>query len=82
MEKIKQITEAYSMQPRYFYVVEKENSFSCCKEIKLEKISFDTNEDLHEEGLYYVGYNFEGKKMFQCLRSSVNVEFDTEVKND
>ncbi len=82
MEKIKQIVEAYSMQPRYWYVAEKENGMFCCKEIKLEKLSFDTNEDLHEEGLYYVGYNFEGKKIFQCLRNSVNVEFDTEVKND
>jgi len=82
MEKIKAITEAFSMQPNILSVstqVKYENMQKynpdfvggCCKEIKLETIQVDTDKQCN----VYVGYNFDGKKIFQYLQSSVNVDY-------
>ena len=72
MEKIKSITEAFSMQPVTISTMESNDAYydkpSACKEIKLEVMDEDTN--------VYVGYNFEGKKIFQYLANSVNVHYD------
>jgi hypothetical protein len=72
METIKSISEAFSMQPIPLSVVDNPNSFNpenSIKEIKLEVMDETTN--------VYVGYNFEGKKLFQYLAKSVNVHYFT-----
>jgi len=83
--KIKSVSEAYSVNRRTWQIVDKNNKHfrpdKDCVEIKLEKIKFDFV-DYFEEDWYYVGYNIKGQKLFQYLADSVNVEFDTEVKND
>lgn len=78
MKKVKYISEAFSMQPEVLIVLTEEqyesyyNKPRACKEIKLEQI-----QGIHEEvpTAYYVGYNFEGNKIFQYLAKSVNVGF-------
>jgi hypothetical protein len=81
-EKIKSISEAFSMQPIHLFVCTKktdeisfgeecphEHDQHCIKEIKLEY-----NKALEEN--QYVGYDSEGKKMFEYLQSSVNVQYE------
>jgi len=75
-EKIKSITEAFSMQPATLSIMKSNDNYydkpSACKEIKLEQLDgvFD---DLPTS--FYVGYNFEGQKIFQYLANSVNVHY-------
>ncbi len=70
MEIIKSISEAFSMQPITLSVVEKPSKINpqdSIKEIKKMQI-----------GQYewaYIGYNFEGKTMFEYLAKSVNVHY-------
>ncbi len=72
-QKIKSITEAFSMQPESFGIMTKENmehfydKENALKEIKEEVLDKDTN--------VYVGCNFKGKKLFQYLVNSVNVHY-------
>ncbi len=88
MEKIKSITEAFSMQPNTFETknqIQHENTIKYsnsianrdCKEIIFEKhvIGHKCGDPLEE--LYYVGYNFEGQKIFQYIANTVNVHFET-----
>jgi hypothetical protein len=78
-QKIKSITEAFSMQPAYFQVYEvrgNETSFlpSLIAEIKLEaQESAYTNEPEY----YYIGYNFYGNLLFKYLAKTVNVQYFT-----
>ena len=68
--KIKSISEAFSMQPITLRVVDKPTSFdpeNSIKEIKLEVMDETTN--------VYVGYNFDGKKLFEYIAKSVNVHY-------
>ena len=68
--KIKSISEAFSMQPITLSVVDKPTSFdpeNSIKEIKLEVMDETTN--------VYVGYNFDGKKLFEYIAKSVNVHY-------
>ena len=74
-QKIKLITEAFSMQPRFFCVttgkINPDSNGDYIKEIKLERLqkSFDGPDD------YYVGYDFNGNVAFEYLANSVNVEY-------
>ena len=77
MEKVKSISEAFSMQPHKVSVIEDSDyemyydKINACKEIKFEYIRLDGDTvDV------YNGYNFEGKKIFQYIAKSVNVEYD------
>lgn len=76
MELIQSITEAFSMQPqslRVFSQQEYETFYSketATKEIKKDVVRIDG-----EPTEVYVGYNFEGKKIFQYLAKSVNVHY-------
>ncbi len=72
MEIISSITEAYSMQPLTYKIgLKMPYDSEIIKEIKYETKRTGENEYLN----YYVGYNFDGKKLFQYLANSVNVHF-------
>lgn len=86
MEKIKSITEAFSMQPCCKSVTSTEDYEKWkstnpagrdgdIKEIKLETVQIGRKYGEPIEDLYYCGYNFEGKKLFQYLALTVNVDF-------
>lgn len=83
MEKIKSITEAFSQQPNNFQITSQESydrlikgymKENACKEIKLETMRVDSDKQCD----FYVGYGFDGKKLFEYLRSSVNVNYEPE----
>ena len=72
--RIRTISEAYSMQPITLTVVETPASFNpedSIKEIKLEVRNYIT--DVSTD--FYVGYNFEGKKIFEYVAAAVNVHY-------
>lgn len=77
--KIKSITEAFSMQPATLSTMKSNENYydkpQACKEIKLEHLSGVYDEVPTD---YYVGYNFEGQKLFQYLAKSVNVHYEVE----
>jgi hypothetical protein len=89
MEKIKSITEAFSMQPCSFSIcltpekqMRNNKEFihehkGCIKEIKLERLQVGTKCGDPVEELYYVGYGFNGEKMFKYIYNSVNVHYET-----
>lgn len=76
MELIQSITEAFSMQPVCLRVMTEQeyqtfySKETATKEIKKEVMRIDG-----EPTEVYVGYNFEGKKIFQYLAKSVNVHY-------
>lgn len=90
-QKIKSISEAFSMQPCSFVICKKiedsgiaeigikgskhTHNEFCIKEIKLEY-----NNVIQDN--QYVGYDFKGNKMFEYLQSSVNVNYDTSAQAD
>lgn len=85
-EKIKSIDEAFSMQPNSFricskekyryiserQIVDHEHNDNCVKEIVVETRQVDSDKQCN----YYVGYNFNGDKLFEYLQSSVNVHYE------
>lgn len=86
---IKQISEAFSMQPHSCFTCktatdetaflehkEHEHTESCIKEIKLESLIIGHECGDPVEKLYYVGYNYRGKKAFQYLATTVNVHYE------
>lgn len=83
MEEIKSISEAFSMQPKFLEIVTEDDLSSCpwinpkesCKEIKLEQVIIGENTSTANAEMMYVGYNFDGKKLFQYLANTVNVHF-------
>ncbi len=80
MEVIKSISEAFSLQPISMSVCTDyercyDNS-NAIKEIKLERLQIGHICGDPVEELYYVGYNFDGKKLFQYVAKSVNVHFE------
>ena len=81
MEKIKSISEAYSQQPKTQMVVEEHHLLmyydknNACKEIKIETVKLGYECGNEVDILCYVGYNFDGKKLFQYKCDSVNVEY-------
>jgi hypothetical protein len=74
--KIRSIVEAFSMQPQILQISESKDNFwkpdEAIKGIRLEYLSY-SNDEVPEP--YYVGYNFDGKKLFQYLAKSVNVHY-------
>jgi hypothetical protein len=83
MEKIISISEAFSMQPK-FIKVSNENDWdfindklNAVKEIILERIEIGKRCGDPVEEIYYVGYNFEGKKIFQYIANTVNVHYES-----
>jgi hypothetical protein len=76
-QKIKSISEAYSMQPACISVSNKdkvyakEYNYLHILEIKLETLQVGTN----TQADFYVGYDFNGNKSFQYLANSVNVHY-------
>jgi len=79
MEKIKSISEAFSMQPKHIEVCTDYEHYydksQAVKEIKLERIEIGKRCGDPVEELYYVGYNFEGQKIFQYIANTVNVHY-------
>ena len=82
MEKIRLIVEAYSMQPNSMTVLTEEQYKSyydksgAIKEIKKEIVGID-----FVPTEVYIGYNFEGQKIFQYLAKSVNVHYSPQPLN-
>ncbi len=84
MEKIKSIKEAYSREPAIHEVSTQEtyNEFEkfkhypdmLIKEIRIEQINIG-DPAIVDVFMAYVGYNFEGKKLFQYRVDSVNVHY-------
>lgn len=80
-QKIKSISEAFSMQPVTLSISDQENYDKCakanlshapdlCKEIRHDKIMLDG-----KLTSFYVGYNFKGEQIFRYLVSAVNVHY-------
>lgn len=71
-EKVKSISEAFSMQPVTISVTppDKRTKFDPSQDI--EKIELEV---MDEYTTIYVGYNFEGEKKFQYLANAVNVHY-------
>lgn len=80
MERIISISEAYSQEPNKIRVQSEEQAEiyydkpNACKEIKMETI-LNGPPSFCEPFMAYVGYNFEGKKIFQYKCDSVNVHY-------
>lgn len=78
MEIIKSITEAFSQQPFKHEIVSEEiyptywNKVLAVKKIILETRRVDSDKECN----FYVGYNYEGEKLFEYLQSSVNVNYE------
>lgn len=90
IEKIKSITEAFSMQPEVLAVQPKTNydkqiateekhpNLECYSRNIIAEILPETRRvDSDKQCNYYVGYNFRGEKLFEYLQSSVNVNYET-----
>lgn len=80
--KIKSITEAFSMQPKIFIIVNKLGNFnkpeSTLKNIEKEEVGvgFDSGNPI--QITHYVGYNYNGNIMFQYMANTVNVIYENE----
>ena len=76
-KEIISIVEAFSMQPITLQVISDKtfqnywDKKQACKEIKIEGIQVDSNKMCS----YYVGYNFDGQKIFEYLVGSMNVNY-------
>ena len=70
--KVKSISEAFAMQPNYFAIKDIERGSKIHTENDIEKIELEM---MNETTNVYVGYNFEGKKMFEYIASAVNVHY-------
>lgn len=70
--KIRSISEAFSMQPKVFTVGEVVN-------YGLVIIARIVQEDVHIEGdpfAYYVGYDDKGNRLFEFRKGTVNVIYE------
>ena len=70
--KVKSISEAFAMQPNYFKIKDIERGSKTNTENDIEKIELEV---INETTNVYVGYDFEGKKMFEYIASAVNVHY-------
>ena len=70
MEKIKSITEAFSMQPCTHFANDKATRATECREIKKEYVKI--NGDPFE---YFIGYNADKQKLFAFRCETVSVEY-------
>ena len=73
-QKIKSISEAFSMQPKHLEVDKERYNEESIKEIKKERVQCYLPDGEASE-LMYVGYNFEGQIIFQYLNLTVNVHY-------
>jgi len=71
-QKVISISEAFSMQPITITVTNPDKRSLSDPSGDIERIEL---ESMDENTNVYVGYNFEGKKMFQYLANSVNVHY-------
>lgn len=80
MEKIKSISEAFSMQPRHLEITEMSYYEKCKNEAAkkefIKVIKLEDKGQYPDKELYYVGYNFEGDKLFQYIANTVNVHYE------
>ena len=83
-QKIRLISEAFSMQPINFEVQEKLGKFDrpefTVKIIKKEEVITDYHNGEPNTRTCYIGYNHNGEKMFQYLANTVNVHYDMSIK--
>jgi len=76
MDKIKSISEAFSTQPVSMIVTDPKARAQYQHDYDIEKIDAERDQiGQYEYVDYYVGYNFEGKKIFKYLANSVNVHY-------
>ena len=69
MDRIKSITEAFSMQPVTHSVVSHDQYRDKDSIQRIEKVQYE------QYKWHYVGYNFDGEKLFEYLKDSVNVHY-------
>lgn len=72
MQKVKSISEAFSMQPVTLQVVSENQRSKFDPSQDIEKIELEV---MDENTNIYVGYNFDGEKKFQYLANAVNVHY-------
>jgi len=83
---IKSISEAFSMQPRFYETIplksfentlkfNPDHARELCKEIRLEVVNIIVD-GLQKQFNVYTGYNFENQRLFECLATSVNVQYE------
>ena len=72
MQKVKSISEAFSMQPITLQVVSEKKRSKFDPSQDIEKIELEV---MDENTNVYVGYNFDGEKKFQYLANAVNVHY-------
>jgi len=70
--KVQSISEAFAMEPNYFTIKHTKRGSKSHTENDIEKIELEV---MNETTNVYVGYNFEGKKMFEYIASAVNVHY-------
>lgn len=70
--KIKSISEAFSMQPITLSITDENSRSAFEPENDIKKIELEV---MDEKTNIYVGYNFLGKKLFHYLTKSVNVHY-------
>ena len=78
-QKIKSITEAFSMQPAYFQVYEVRGNETCFNKSLIAEIKLQAEESayINEPDYYYIGYNFDGNLLFKYIAKTVNVQYFT-----
>lgn len=74
MQKIKCVSEAFSMQPKSFWV-----NRDGITEIKLETVPLGYEYGNPVEQLRYVGYNRD-EKVFSLVATAANVQYEAEEK--
>ncbi len=88
-QKVRSITEAFSMQPNSFSCCYTKHDFTgkynemsdhvhledCIVEILLEKKVIDNGDKYPQTYDVYRGYNKSGKMLFEYLSNSVNVRY-------
>lgn len=79
-QKIKSITEAFSMQPESFHVYKVKGNEDCLRPTLIAEIRLEESAGLYdnEPEYYYKGYNFQGQLLFQYIARTVNVQYFTE----
>ena len=70
--KVQSISEAFATEPNYFAIKVATIGSKINRENDIEKIELEV---MNETTNVYVGYNFEGKKMFEYIASAVNVHY-------
>jgi len=81
LQIIESITEAFSMQPATFRIIEELGKFDkpelSLKNIEREEIitHYECGDAMQQT--CYIGYNWEGNKMFQYLAHTVNIHYKT-----